>query len=160
MRKENSMFRKEWRLVKGCMKALDKDIEAASPREYESTVKELYKNIHVNEIFEVEPVFTIALAMRQSWKAYENRKTLHLKRDEIKRLKAYLIWLWTEMDYFGIDNWNMPIVGTTNPTVKLVVKQRLKVIIENIASARAGAKKENENNGNKDNPEIDTKEVK
>lgn len=154
------MFRKEWRLVKGCMKALDKDIEAMSPREYESTVKETYKNINVNEIFEVEPVFTIALAMRQSWKAYENRKISHLKRNEIKRLKAYLIWLWTEIDYFGMENWTMPIVGTTNPTVKLVVKQRLKVIIENIASARAGAKKENENNGNKDNPEIDTKEVK
>lgn len=154
------MFRKEWRLVKGCMKALDKDIEAASPREYESTVKELYKNIHVDEIFEVEPVFTIALAMRQSWKAYENRKISHLKRNEIKRLKAYLIWLWTEIDYFGMENWTMPIVGTTNPTVKLVVKQRLKVIIENIASARTGAKKENEDKDQKDNPEIDTKEVK
>lgn len=154
------MFRKEWRLVKGCMKALDKDIEAMTPREYESTVKEMYKNINVNEIFEVEPVFTIVLAMRQSWKAYENRKTLHLKKDEIKRLKAYLIWLWTEIDYFGEYNWNMPIVGTTNPTVKLVVKQRLKVIIENIASARAGAKKENKDKDKKDNPEIDTKEVK
>lgn len=160
MRKENSMFRKEWRLVKGCMKALDKDIKAMTPREYESTVKELYKNIHVDEMFEVEPDYVIALAMRHSWKAYENRKTLHLKRDEIKRLKAYLIWLWTEIDCFGIDKWNMPLVGTNNPTVKLVVKQRLKVIIENIVSARAGAKKENENNGNKDNPEIDTKEVK
>ena len=142
------------------MKATEKDIDAMTPREYESTVKEMYKNIHVNETFEVEPVYTIALTMRKSWKTYENRKTLHLKRDEIKRLKAYLIWLWTEIDYFGIDNWNMPIVGTVNPTVKLVVKQRLKVIIENIASARAGANKENKNKDQKDNPEIDTKEVK
>lgn len=154
------MFRKEWRLVKGCMRALDKDVEAMTPREYESTVKELYKNIHVDDMFEVEPVLAIALTMRHSWKAYENRKTLHLKRDEIKRLKAYLIWLWTEIDYFGVDNWNMSLVGTINPTVKLVVKQRLKVIIENIASARAGAKKENKDKDQKDNPEIDTKEVK
>ncbi len=154
------MFSKEWRKVKGCMRALDKDIEAMSPREYESTVKEMYKNIHVDELFEVEPVFTVALAMRQSWMAYENRKALHLKKDKIKQLKAYMIWLWTEIDYYGNDMWGEPILGTANPTVKLIVKQRLKVILENIASARAQAQKENETNDHKDNFEIDTKEVK
>ena len=159
MRKENNMFRREWIAVKGCMKAFEKDIEVMTPREYESAVKDTYKNIQVNEMFEVMPDYAIALVMRKSWKAYENRKLLHLKKNDIKKLKAYLIWLLTEIDYFGMDN-GEPMFGTTNPTVKLVVKQRLKVIIENIASARAGAKKENKDKDQKDNPEIDTKEVK
>lgn len=154
------MFNKEWRLVKGCMRALEKDIEVMSPREYESTIKELYKNIHVDEMFEIEPLYTMALVMRQSWLAFENRKALHLKKNKVKQLKAYLIWLWTEVDYYGQNDWNEPIVGTTNPTVKLIVKQRLKVILENIASARAQAQNRNNTNDYKDNPEIDTKEVK
>ena len=131
---------KSWRVIKGLMDCVDKDMPRMSGKEFEAFIDEGLELVKSDGIG-ITYCSLIALVMHKVWLEYGNLKVMYkntrnkserlMIRTRQKRIKLMLLWLLSEIEYFGDD-----VYGSISPFVKVMVRCRFEVIKSELMKAK------------------------
>lgn len=131
---------KSWRIIKGLMDCMEEDIQCMSPKDFEMFIDEGLELVKSDGIGITDHVL-IELVMHKVWLEYGNLKVRYkntrnkserlMIRTRQKQIKLMLLWLLSEIEYFGDD-----VYGSISPFVKVMVRCRLEVIKSELEKAK------------------------
>ena len=132
---------KSWRVIKGLMDCMSKDIPYMHCKNFEAFIDEGLELVKSDGIG-VTDITLIALVMHKVWLEYGNLKVRYkntrnkserlMIRTRQKQIKLMLLWLLSEIEYFGDD-----VYGSISPFVKVMVRCRLEVIKSELEKAKS-----------------------
>lgn len=132
---------KNWRVIKGLMDCMEEDMQCMSLKDFERFIDEGLELVQSDEIGITDSTL-IALVMHKVWLEYGNLKVKYkntrnkterlMIRTRQKRIKLMLLWLLSEIEYFGDD-----VYGSISPFVKVMVRCRLEVIKSELEKAKS-----------------------
>ena len=131
---------KSWRVIKGLMDCVEEDIPYMHGKNFEAFIDEGLDLVKSDGIG-VTDITLIALVMHKVWSEYGNLKVRYkntrnkaeriMIRTRQKQIKLMLLWLLSEIEYFGDD-----VYGSISPFVKVMVRCRLEVIKSELEKAK------------------------
>ena len=132
---------KSWRVIKGLMHCVEEDIPYMHGKNFEAFIDEGLELVKSDGIG-VTDITLIVLVMHKVWSEYGNLKVRYKKtrnkserlmiRTRQKQIKLMLLWLLSEIEYFGDD-----VYGSISPFVKVMVRCRLEVIKSELEKAKS-----------------------
>ena len=140
---------KSWRVIKGLMDCVEEDIPYMSGKNFEAFIDEGLELVKSDGIG-VTDITLIVLVMHKVWSEYGNLKVRYkntrnkserlMIRTRQKQIKLMLLWLLSEIEYFGDD-----VYGSISPFVKVMVRCRLEVIKSELEKAKSQESRVEEN---------------
>ena len=131
---------KSWKVIKGLMDCVEEDIPYMHGKDFEAFIDEGLELVKSDGIG-VTDITLIVLVMHKVWLEYGNLKVMYkntrnkserlMIRTRQKQIKLMLLWLLSEIEYFGDD-----VYGSISPFVKVMVRCRLEVIKSELEKAK------------------------